>query len=87
MPRKNFELNKPSIRRAEMRRIFKRAPRTSKAPTGPDPQLMCECQPYCAGTKCGSSGSEIPRAPIVRADGSVVPQLSFEEGLAWLADY
>jgi hypothetical protein len=70
-----------------MKRKFKRAPRTSPAPTGPDPQLICECQPYCAGAKCGFSGQEIQHPPHLRSDGSVVPRLTHEEGLAWLAAY
>jgi len=53
----------------------------------PDPQLICECRPYCAGAKCGFSGREAPHTPIVRADGTHVPQLSIEEGIAWAAAY
>jgi hypothetical protein len=66
------------------RRVFKRAPQTSKAPTGPDPQLLCECQPYCAGSRCGFSGVETARTPIVREDDRQVRRLSFEEGVRWM---
>jgi hypothetical protein len=72
-----------------MKRKFKRAPRTSAAPTGPDPQLIEIWEQGCNGvsTPDGAEGRETPRAPIVRADGSVVPQLSFEDGVKWLAAY
>ncbi len=72
-----------------MKRKFKRAPRTSRAPIGPDPQLLWI---YPEGNGVPIRGgaaetAETPRPPYLRADGSVIPRLSFEEGLAWLAAY
>jgi hypothetical protein len=71
-----------------MRRKFKRAPRTSQAPTGPDPQLLWFWPEGCNGAPVRGGAAEpadIPHPPHLRADGSAVPRLSHEEGLAWLA--
>jgi hypothetical protein len=73
-----------------MRRIFKRAPRTSAAPTGPDPQLLWEWPQGCSGAPVRGGAEEpadTPRPSIVQPDGSVVPRLTHEEDLAWLALY
>jgi hypothetical protein len=70
-----------------MKRKFKRAQRTSPAPAGPDPQLLWlfpegDGVPVRGGAV---EAGDTPHPPIVRGDGSVVPRLSFEEGLAWVA--
>jgi hypothetical protein len=69
-----------------MRRKFKRAPRTSAAPSGPDPQLLWFF-PEGNGAPIRGGAVEADDTPHLRADGSAVPRLTHEEGLAWLAAY
>ncbi|MBI3759481.1 MAG: hypothetical protein HY269_06965 [Deltaproteobacteria bacterium] len=69
----------------------KRAQR-QPVPFKPDAQLICECQPYCAGSVCGNSGIEDPvpfmeRPPILREDGSVVVRMGRADAIEWWKEY